>query len=461
MESTMLTAPTTVDISLTTALKQRLTGPMLLPGDEGYHEARKVWNGMIDRYPALIVRCRNTHDIILAVNFASQHELLLSVKGGGHNVTGNAVCDGGIMVDLSLMKDIKVDAGAQVADVEMGVTWGEFDKATQAYGLATTGGVVSTTGVAGLTLGGGVGWLVRKHGLSCDNLLEAQIVTAEGILLTASTTENADLFWGIRGGGGNFGIVTSMKFRLHKVDTVLGGVIIHSRDDAKDLLRFYREFMKTAPDELTLYAAFITSPEGLPVVALAGCYAGNPETGNEVLKPLHGFGSPVADLMGPIPYLQLQGLLDAAVPHGNRYYWKSNFLEALSDDAIDVIVSHANAATSPLSMILLEKYGGASDREPEGGTAFPHRHSLFDLVIVSNWADKQEDSRHTAWARNFWDAIQPFSSHKVYVNVLGVEGEDRVKEAYGDLYPRLAELKRKYDPANLFQVNQNIKPVEI
>ncbi len=460
MESNTITSAGKLDQQIVNDFKEKLTGHLLLPGDQGYNEARKIWNGIIDRRPAFIVRCKNSDDVIYAVNLARDHNLLLSVRAGGHNIAGNAVCDGGIMIDLSLMKSVRVDPDQQIADVETGATWSDFDAASQKHGLATTGGVISATGVAGLTLGGGVGWLVRKHGLSCDNLLGADVVTAEGSLLKTSAYENSELFWGIRGGGGNFGIVTSMKFRLHEVNTVFGGMIIHPRDKAKEVIKFYREFMKTAPDELTLYTGLMTSPDGIPVVAMIGCYAGDLEKGEAALKPLREFGSPVADLIGPIPYIQMQTLLDAAAPHGNRYYWKSNFMEDLSDQSIDVIISNAAAMPSPLSLVLLEYYGGASSREPEGGTAFPHRLSQFDLVIGSNWVDKQEDERNISWTRNFWEAIQPYSSHRVYVNVLGVEGEERVKEAYGKSYPRLAALKKKYDPNNLFRLNQNIKPME-
>ena len=461
MEAITINPADKIEEQIDSNLRKNFTGDLLLPGDHGYHETRKIWNGMIDKKPALIARCKNSEDVILAVNFAREHKLLLSVRGGGHNITGNAVCDSGIMVDLSLMKSVKVFPEQQTADVETGATWGDFDAAAQKHGLATTGGVISTTGVAGLTLGGGVGWLVRKHGLSCDNLLAADIVTAEGDLLKVSANENPELFWGIRGGGGNFGIVTSMRFQLHPVNTVLGGMIIHTREKAKEVIRFYREFMKTAPEELTLYTGLMTSPDGIPVVALIGCYTGDLEQGEAVLKPLREFGSPVADLIGPIPYTQMQTLLDAAAPHGNRYYWKSNFMEDLSDESIDVIISYAAAMPSPFSFVLLEYYGGASSREPEGGTAFPHRLSQFDLVISSNWLDSQEDEKHKSWTRNFWEAIQPYSSHKVYVNVLGVEGEERIKEAYGKNYSRLVALKRKYDPNNLFRLNQNIKPVEV
>ncbi len=460
MEPTIINTVGLPGEEIMNAFRENFTGELLVPGDLGYDETRRVWNGMIDRRPALIARCKTAKDVILAVNLARGQNLLLAVRGGGHNITGNAVCDAGIMVDMSLMKSIQVYPEQQMADVETGATWDDFDAATQQYGLATTGGVVSTTGVAGLTLGGGVGWLVRKHGLSCDNLIAAEIVTADGTLLKASVNENQELFWGIRGGGGNFGIVTSMRFRLHEVKTVLGGMILHPRENAMEVIRFHREFMKTAPEELTLYTGLMTTPDGFPVVAFAGCYSGDLAKGEEILQPLREFGSPVADLIGQIPYTQMQTMINAAAPHGNRYYWKSDFLEELSDEAIAVIVSHADSIPSPMSIILIEFYGGASLREPEGGAAFPHRTDMFDLVIISNWLEKQDDEKNISWTRDLWEAIQPFSSHKVYVNVLGVEGEERVREAYGNSYPRLAALKSKYDPGNLFRLNQNIKPME-
>ena len=368
----------------TTELQQLFAGKILIEGDADYDTARKIWNGMIDRKPAIIAQCISSNDIVQAVKFARKYNLLVSVKGGGHNVTGNAVCDEGIMIDLSLMRSVKVDPEKQVAEVQPGATWGDFDNATQKHGLASTGGLITTTGVAGLTLGGGVGWLVRKHGLSCDNLIEAEIVTAEGKLLKVNTKENAELFWGIRGGGGNFGVVASLKFRVYKLDKVIGGMILHPQTKAKEVIQFYREFMKTAPDELTLYTCLMTSPDGFPVIALIGCYSGDPEKAETVLKPLRDFGSPLADLLQPKSYIEMQAMLDAAFPHGNRYYWKSGFLETLSDEAIDTIVSNAASVTSPYSAIILEYYGGVSSHEPEGGTSYPHRQAEFDLVLISN-----------------------------------------------------------------------------
>jgi FAD/FMN-containing dehydrogenase len=441
-----------------TELQPIFTGPILIEGDADYEVARKVWNGMIDRRPSIIAQCKNVNDISSAVKFARKHNLLVSIKGGGHNVTGNAVCDNGMMIDLSLMKAVNVDAVKMVAKVEMGATWGDFDKATQQYELGSTGGLITSTGVAGLTLGGGVGWLVRKHGLSCDNVIAAQIVNKDGEIVSANLEENADLLWGLRGGGGNFGVVASMDVRLHKLGTVLGGMLLYTRDKAKDVLHFYRQFIKTAPEELTLYAGLLTSPDGIPIIAVIGCYSGDLEEGEKVLKPLREFGTPMVDLIQPMPYVQMQSLLDGGFPHGNRYYWKSGFVQDLSDEAIDVIVSQAAAVPSPYTAIILEYYGGAAAREPEGGTAYPHRDALFDLVIISNWVDAQDDNVNIGWTKTIWQAMEKHLSNKVYVNALGVEGQERVREAYGKNYERLAELKRKYDPDNFFRMNQNIIP---
>ncbi len=439
-------------------LREKMTGHVIVPGDENYDAARKVWNGMIDRKPALILQCQTANDVITGLKTAKQNNLPIAVRGGGHNVTGNAVCDGGVVIDLSGMKKVQVDPEQLTAKAQTGATWGDFDKATQVFGLATTGGLVSTTGIAGLTLGGGVGWLVRHFGMSCDNLLSAEVVTANGELVTASNTENADLFWGIRGGGGNFGIVTSLTYRLHPVSRVFGGMILHPRQDAKKVVQFYREFMKTAPNELTMYAALLHAPDGMPVVGLIGCYSGDTKTGEEILKPVRAFGAPIADLFSEQPYLQMQTMLDAGFPHGNRYYWKSGFLQALADDAIDVLIAHAATVPSPFTPVILEFYGGKAAQEPEGGTAYPHRQNEFDLVIISNWVKPEEDETNISWTRNLWAAMQPYISNRAYVNTLGVEGEQRVREAYGENFERLLSLKKKYDPENIFHLNQNIDP---
>ena len=444
--------------ALVAAIKEKAQGTVLTPKDDAYDEVRRVWNGMVDRRPALIIRCQSINDVILGVNTAREQKLALAIRGGGHNVTGNAVCDGGIVIDLSQLNKVQVEPEQMTAKAQAGATWSDFDKATQVFGLATTGGIISSTGIAGLTLGGGVGWLVRRCGMSCDNLMSAEIVTADGKLQTASLTENPDLFWGLRGAGGNFGVVTSLTYRLHPVSFVLGGMLLYPRQDAKRVIQHFRSFMQTAPDELTLYAALLHSPEGVPVVGILGCYSGDVEKGKEVLRPIREFGSPIADMFQEQPYSQMQTMLDGALPHYNRYYWKSGFLQELSDDAIDTIIAYGETIPSPLSPIILELYGGRSAQEPDGGTAYPHRQALYDLVIISAWTQPEEDEKNIAWTRQFWEAMQPYTSNKVYVNALGIEGDARVKEAYGDNYQRLLELKKKYDPENLFRLNQNINP---
>lgn len=458
MEPITNLASAQVSNALITDLREKITGRVIVPEDAPYNEVRKIWNGMIDRKPALIVQCQSAKDVAASVKFARQNNLPIAVRSGGHNVSGNAVCDDGVMIDLSLMKKVQVDPEGLTAKAQAGATWGDFDKATQVYGLATPGGIISTTGIAGLTLGGGVGWLVRHFGMSCDNLLGAEVVTANGDLVQASTSENADLFWGLRGGGGNFGVVVSFTYRLHPVSNVYGGMILYLRKDAKKVIQFYRDFVQTAPNELTMYAALLHSPDGVPVVGLMGCYSGDPKTGEEVLKPVREFGSPIADLFSEQSFLQMQTMLDGPFPHGNRYYWKSGFLETVSDDVVDTIIEHAESIPSLVSPIILEFYGGKASEEPEGGTAYPHRVDQFDLVIISNWVKPEEDEKNIAWTRSLWNAVQPFTSQRVYVNALGVEGDQRVKEAYGEHYERLLQLKKKYDPENVFRYNQNINP---
>lgn len=441
-------------------IREKLAGRVLTPADEAYNEVRKVWNGMVDRKPALIIQCQSAADVIIGVNTAKQFNLPLAIRGGGHNVTGNAVCDDGVMIDLSPMKKVQVDPEQMTAKAQTGATWGDFDKATQVFGLATTGGLISTTGIAGLTLGGGVGWLVRHYGMCCDNLISAEIVTANGELVTASDTENADLFWGLKGGGGNFGVATSLTYRLYPVSQVFSGMVIYPRAEAKAIFKAYRDFMQTAPEELTLYAALIHTPDGLPVTALMGCYSGDVKAGAAVLQPLRNLGTPLLNTFAEQPYLQLQTMLDAPFPHGNRYYWKSGFLEVLSNEAIDTIIRFGETVPSPLTPIILELYGGKAGREPEEGTAYPHRGNQFDLVIISNWINAKEDGKNISWTRSLWSAMQPFASNRVYVNTLGIEGEERIREAYGKNYQRLLALKKKYDPENLFRLNQNINPAQ-
>jgi FAD/FMN-containing dehydrogenase len=423
---------------------------------------------MIDRKPALIVRCAGVADVIDAVNFARRHHLLVSVRGGGHNVTGNAVCEGGLMIDLSPMKGIRVDPVRRTARAQAGLTWGEFDHETQVFGLATTGGQVSTTGIAGLTLGGGIGWLMRSYGLVVDNLLSVDMVMADGRLLTASATENEDLFWGVRGGGGNFGIATSFEYQLHRMGPiVLGGMLLYPAAQTKELLHFYREYMADAPDALMALVAFLTAPpapfvpahlHGTPMIAIGVCYAGSIEEGQRIVEPLRRFGPPALDLLSPMPYSAIQQLFDAAVPFGLQVYLKSDHLVRLSEEVIDTVVTHAATMTSPLSVAIIVPLGGMVSRVGEHDTAFGHRDTAYDYVIYSMWTNPGEAERHIQCTRDFWTAMQPFSAG-VYVNELGNEGEDRVRAAYPPAtYERLVALKNKYDPTNFFRMNQNIKP---
>ena len=448
----------------------RFRGELLRTGDDGYDNTRSIWNGMIDKRPALIARATRVADVIDAVNFARTNNLLVSVRGGSHNVAGNAVSDGGLMIDLSLMRGIHVDPKSRTARAQPGASLGDLDRETQAFGLAVPAGIVSTTGIAGLTLGGGIGWLTRKHGLTIDNLLSVDLVTADGKFLTASEDENADLFWGVRGGGGNFGIVTSFEYRAHPVGPlVVAGLILHPMDKAADFLRFFREYAASAPDELAAFpllrrappAPFL-SPEvhGTPVVGVAVLYAGPVEDGQRIVKPLKEWGSPLADVVAPKPFIAHQTMFDTGAPHGNQYYMKSEYLPGFSDEAINTMIAHGASITSPRSLAVFFHLGGAMGRVGEDETAFSHRDASFTLTIQSAWVDPAESDKHTGWTRDFWRAMQPFSTGGVYVNFLSEDDrEDRVKAAYGAAkYERLVALKTKYDPTNLFRLNQNIKP---
>jgi FAD/FMN-containing dehydrogenase len=396
-------------------------------------------------------------DVISAVNFARTNNLLVSVRGGGHNVSGNAVCDGGLMIDLSPMKSIRVDPVARAARAEPGVLWSEFDRETQAFGLATVGGVVPTTGIAGLTLGGGQGWLTGQYGLTLDNLLSADVVTADGALVRASSTEHEDLFWALRGAGANFGVVTSFEYRLHPVSTVLGGMVVHPLARAKEVLRFYREFTSAQPDEVTTYASLCTTPDGDPVVALVTCYAGPLDEGERIVAPLRCFGWPVADTIRPMPYTSMQ--TGEGFPPGRLNYWKSGLTNEISDEAIETAIDHARRAPSPFTVVLFVDCHGAYSRVGKSDTAYSHRDLQYNLVILSSWVNPADSDRNIGWTREFFDAMQPQLSHGVYVNDLGDDdGTERVRSAYGANYARLVELKNKYDPTNLFRLNQNIKP---
>jgi FAD/FMN-containing dehydrogenase len=439
--------------------KGLLRGELIRPEDDRYDAARTLYNAMIDKRPAMIVRCAGAADVIAAVNLARDHDLPLAVRAGGHSVAGKSMCDEGVVIDLSPMKGIRVDPVHRTARAEGGVTWGEFDHETQAFGLATTGGIVSTTGIAGLTLGGGIGYLNRKYGLTCDNLLSADVVTADGRLLTANTAENADLFWALRGGGGNFGVVTSLEYRLHPVGPVLAGLLVWPLPRANEVLRFYREFSVEAPDELRLDATLVTTPDG-PALAMVGCWCGAIEAGERLLKALRGFGPPVVDTVAPVPYRTIQGLLESLgyVP-GLFHYWRSSFFKEFSEAAIATMVAAYPPAPAPLCALAIEHLGGAVGRVGDTDTAFSHRRAQHSCLVLAAWTDPAESETNIAWARKLSEAMQPYLEDAVYVNYLGeAEGENRVRAAYGANYERLAAIKNEYDPSNLFRSNQNIRP---
>jgi FAD/FMN-containing dehydrogenase len=432
----------------------------LTPDDPGYDAARRVWNAMVDKRPALIARCADADDLATSVHFAREQGLPISIRGGGHNVAGLAVSDGGLMIDCAPMKGIVIDHQAQTACAEPGVVWGEFDRATQEHGLATVGGVVSATGIAGLTLGGGQGWLTGKHGLTLDNLLAAEVITAGGERVRASLEEHPDLFWALRGAGANFGVVSSFEYRLHPVGpTVLGGMVVHPLARAREVLRFYREFAAGQPDELTTYAALLTTPDNAPVVALVCCYAGSLEEGERAVAPLRRFGSPLADTIGPMPYLGVQAIIGEGFPAGRLNYWKSSLLRELGDEIIEALVDFAGRVPSPLSAIAIADTHGAYGRVAPDATAYAHRDRPFDLVILSSWVDSAATDANIAWTRALYEAVRPHAGSGVYVNDLDQdEGQARVRDAYGANFARLAELKRRWDPDNVFRTNHNIVP---
>jgi hypothetical protein len=449
-------------------LRARLRGALLRPGEEGYDEARRVWNGAIDRRPALIARCVGADDVVEAVRFARERDLLVSIRAGGHAVAGHAVCDGGLMIDLSLMKAVSVDPTAHMVRAAGGLLWSELDRATQPHGLATTGGIVSHTGIGGLTLGGGLGHLMRKHGLTVDNLLGVDLVTADGDRVRANAKSEPDLFWGIRGGGGNFGVVTSFEYRLHPVGPlVLGGPMFWRLADAATVLRTVRELAETAPDELGLTLVLRLAPPMpflppeqymKPVIGLIVVWAGDPVTGNAVIDPLRRVAKPIADVVRPVPYLSLQSMLDGGAPHGIHYYWKSHRLHTFDDRVMDVILGCAEALTSPLSQIGLWLVGGAVSRVPRDATAVDGREAGFETNVTAAWPPSNPDSaRHIAWVRNTWDVLRPFSAG-VYANFLSDEGAEGVEAAYGARLARLTDLKDRWDPTNFFRMNANITP---
>jgi FAD/FMN-containing dehydrogenase len=440
-------------------LRSVMRGPVLGPEDPRYDAARTLHNAMVDKRPALIARCTGVADVQAALDFGVRHELEIAVKGGGHNIGGKALCDGGIVIDLSIIKGIRVDPASRTVRAQAGVTWGEFDRETQAFGLATTGGAVSSTGIAGLTLGGGIGWLQRKYGLACDNLISADVVTPDGRFLVASEQENDDLFWGLRGGGGNFGIVTSFEYRLHPVGPqVLGGPMLYPLDAAREVFEFHREFSASAPDELFAEFGLGPLPDGQPGSFLFFVYAGPPDEGERVVEPARKFREPLENFLGPATYCEVQQMFDEDLRPGLHNYWKSSDLDELSDGVIETMLEFY-ADAPPVSFVVIDQYGGAVARVPDDATAFGHRHAAYDVIVATLWPGPEETKEHVEWARGLWDALQPYAEESVYVNYLGEEGEERVRAAYGEEhYSRLATLKRKYDPDNILRNNQNIKP---
>lgn len=440
------------------ALAGALSGGMVLPEDGEYEEARRVWNGMIDKRPAAVVRCASAGDVRAAISFASEAGMVVAVRSGGHNIAGNATCDDGLVIDLSPMHAIEVDVAARHARVAAGATMRQLDAATQAFGLATTGGIMPTTGVGGFTLGGGLGKLMRSYGLACDNLLAADVVTAAGDCVRASADTNADLFWGLRGGGGNFGVVTSLEFQLHEVGPLLTCRLAYPWAQARTVLRCCRDFLAEAPDALIAYLTLGTGDDGRPELSMGCYYIGPVEDGLAVVAPLRRMGSPLRSDFSPMAYVEVQKLPEPAFPPGRLNYWKANFVDELTDELIDVMIETFNTVPSPYSMIALEQMGGAVARVPDTATAFEHRRAAFSLLILAGWDDPAATDANVAWARDVWEKTRPLASKAVYVNYLGEEGDERVLDAYGVNHARLREVKRAYDPGNFFRLNQNIKP---
>jgi FAD/FMN-containing dehydrogenase len=462
-----LTSGAVLDESAVNAFETALRGDLIRPEDPTYDEARQVFNAMIDRHPALIARCVDAADVIASVNFARDTGLTVAVRGGGHNVAGLATCDGGLVIDLAPMRGVRVDPTRRTVRAAGGCTWGDVDHATHAFGLATPGGVVSTTGVGGLTLGGGIGHLTRPFGLSCDNLISADVVTADGRFVTASEQENANLLWGLRGGGGNFGIVTSFEFRLHPVSTVHAGPIFWPLEQMADAMRFYREFMATAPTELNVIFAILVVPPGPPfpehlhnktVCGTLCCYVGAPEQAEEAIRPLREFGPPAFALVGPMPHPVLQTLFDPVSPFGLQNYWKADFVEDLSDELITEHVRHAPGVPNIFSGVIIFPVSGAAQQVGKNETAYSHRDARYQHLVYAAYPDPADTPMNVAWVRDYWDALHPHSAGGAYVNFLSDEGQDRIRATYRDNYPRLVDLKKTYDPTNFFHVNQNIQP---
>jgi FAD/FMN-containing dehydrogenase len=442
------------------ALEAQFRGEILAPGSEEYEASRKIWNAMIDRRPAAIARCTGPADVAAAIRFVADQDIYPAIRGGGHNPAGHSMVDDGLVVDLSRMKGIFVDSANRTTIAQTGLTWGEFDRETHLHGLATTGGLISTTGISGLTLGGGVGWLMGRCGLVCDNTESYDLVLANGELIRADATEHSDLFWALKGGGGNFGVVTAITYRMYPISTVTAGIILHPIARARDVLRLYRDFvMSGPPDELTVYAGALSAPDGTPVVALIPSWCGDDlSAGERLLEPLRKFGPPIADMVARMPYPVMQQMIDGVAPFGLRSYWKGQFLKDLPDEAIDTFAELVQSLSSPRSIALLEHAHGAVSRRAVDSTAFPTRKAPIDCVLISAWTDPEEDERHVAFARRFHAAMRPWSDGTVYVNVLDEDEAARVPEAYGPNYARLRAIKTTYDPENRFRRNQNIQP---
>jgi FAD/FMN-containing dehydrogenase len=449
-------------------LRDRMRGPVLAPGDDGYDAACTIWNARLADQPAAIAQCTGTADVMAAVDVAHANDLHVAIKSGGHDYAGQSAVEDGLVIDLSLMDGVRIDPDAKTAQVQAGATWGDFDHEAQAFGLATTGVTVSTVGVAGSTLGGGTGYLARKHGLALDNLVAADVVTAEGELVHASEHENTDLFWGLRGGSGNLGVVTSFRFQLHDVGPeVLAGQIVHPMEAADEGLRFYHDFMTNAPDELQVYAFFIHIPpisafpeehHGKTALDFVVAYSGDQSTGEDVLQPLRNVGDPILDGVRPQPYTALQQTFDAGVPKGHRWYSKAHYLDSLPNAAIDTVVDYVDPLPGPFSMVYFEPMGGATGRVDASATAFPHRDAAYGFHILTGWSAPEKDDDIMAWTRGFHEAMAPHANGSVYVNLLGVDEPDRTSSAYGANYDRLAQIKNAWDPENFFRMNHNVEP---
>src|SRR5438477_2307378 len=441
-------------------LADSLRGRVLQPGDAVYDQARQVWNGMIDRRPALIARCAGAADVIAAVRFARIHELLVSIKGGGHNITGNAVCEGGLMIDLSLMKGMRIDPLARTVRAEAGLTWGEFNRETEAFGLATTGGVVSTTGIAGLTLGGGLGWLMGKYGMAVDNVRSVELVDASGQIHTADAEQNPDLYWALRGGGGNFGVAASFDYDAHPVSMIYGGLIAFALPDAPKVWEFFGDFAAESPDELVLMMALVHAPDGSghKIAAVVMCHCGDLAKGEKAAAAIRGAATPLMDMLGPLPYPVQNTLLDPGFPEGARNYWKSAYFKEITAGTVSVMAERFAQTPSIMTAMVIEHFHGAGTRVPLTATAFPHREPGYNLVIPGVWPDARDDDANITWVKDTFDVLAPYTADSVYVNYLADDDTARVQAAYGPCWDRLRQVKRTYDPENVFHLNQNITP---